>query len=1133
MSNFTKYRSIVCEVCETCTKQIYIDQSTVVCENCDIIFHTNCIDKKKFSFFRGKWFCQICTQKHDIIRYNPFLDIIENHNSDDPQEYDNNDDVFETSQKISEILENCKTYDIREFQNMVNDTNINKNNHFSTLFQNIDGNRSNFDEFATFLHQMNYEFSVIGIAETNTDPQNKQLYQIPNYTSCYQSTIGQKKKGTGVALYINNMYNFTECTEISKCSPHIESIFVEITNTEKPTIVGVIYRPPSGSMESFNSELQKILDSLKSKNAFILGDYNINLHNMQDTLSQDYEEMIIAEGFIPSIAVATHEKPMCQKTCIDNILCNSFEDLILTGSIPNHVSHHHPIFTISFTTNTLSDHTDKITIYYEYSQHNLSKLNEELKNKINKTTDPTSSFEAFDSTFSECLDKTCKLKKPKTSKRNRITNPWITTGLINSIDKKDRLYKNWKKSRNRKNLQGDKKLYEKYKMHRKILKNLIIKAKQNYYSSEFEKHSGNSKKTWETINKLRGKTKNKLKPSFVINNERILCRRIIANKFNDYFVSLASNLNMEVHEGLQSADIPPFESYLFPSCQSSIFLEDCTTEEIKAIIHDLKNGKASDIPIAVIKFTNDTIAPTLSALYNKCLSTGVFPEVLKVGKITPIFKKGNPENIQNYRPISTLPIFGKIFEKIIYNRLYKFLASKNILTEYQFGFRKNHSTHHALHHSVNIINEARKHKKHVLGIFIDLSKAFDTIDHKIMLTKLYNYGVRGVSHNLISSYLTDRQQYTSIFGENSKYKRVIFGVPQGSVLGPLLFLLYINDLINCYKDRYGCKFVLYADDTNIFIIEESRKEAIKKANIILESVRKYMLSNLLHINIDKCCYMHFAPISNKTTIDESESELDDTIKIDGKMIREVQKVKFLGVIIDNKLTWTEHISHLQNKLKIAIGVIKRIKPHIPIKTRKTIYHSLFGSHMTYCISVWGGIAQTHIEKIFRLQKRCIRILFGDQELYKPKPEPVVEHCRTSPHKNPNHNFYCKEHTKPLFSNNEILTIQNAYTYQTCIEITKVLKHRAPSSIHSLITSSVRDNSNTIILPKYSNCFTYQAAKIWNTVSKSIAKSICPISIKMSLFKNNLKESLLKIQNLYGMQEWNPGNFNIDSIRFIS
>ena len=168
---------------------------------------------------------------------------------------------------------------------------------------------------------------------------------------------------------------------------------------------------------------------------------------------------------------------------------------------------------------------------------------------------------------------------------------------------------------------------------------------------------------------------------------------------------------------------------------------------------------------------------------------------------------------------------------------------------------------------------------------------------------------------------------------------------------------------------------------------------------------------------------------------------------------------------------------------------------------KTIYHSLFESHMTYCISVWGNIAQTHIEKLFRLQKRCIRILFGDQEQYKSKFETAAR-CRPFHHQNLNQNFYCKEHTKPLFSKYEILTVQNLYTYQTGLEITKLLKYRTPTPIHSLFSTSTRVNSNILILPKHSKCFTYQAAKIWNVITKTITKSLCPISIKLSVFKNN-------------------------------
>ena len=329
------------------------------------------------------------------------------------------------------------------------------------------------------------------------------------------------------------------------------------------------------------------------------------------------------------------------------------------------------------------------------------------------------------------------------------------------------------------------------------------------------------------------------------------------------------------------------------------------------------------------------------------MQTGYFPDILKVGKITPAFKKGDQEKFENYRPVSTLPIFGKLFEKIIYSRLYGYLTSKGILYDNQFGFRKSHSCSHALNYSISEIQKCLNDNKHVIGIYIDLSKAFDTIDHVKLLDKLHMYGVSGTTHSLLKSYLSNRLQYTSILGETSSMLPVTYGVPQGSVLGPLLFLIYINDLSNCSERGI---FVLFADDTNIFVSAESIDDVYAKANSVLDSVYKYMIANQLHINMSKTSYMHFSP---RKLDDFGLTKLfsEHSLELAGVSIKSIRSTKFLGVVIDEELTWLPQIKKLSQKLNCQIGALNRIKDNIPMKFHEDLYFTLFESHLSYCVSV--------------------------------------------------------------------------------------------------------------------------------------------------------------------------------------
>ena len=542
-------------------------------------------------------------------------------------------------------------------------------------------------------------------------------------------------------------------------------------------------------------------------------------------------------------------------------------------------------------------------------------------------------FSEFTDKFGRALDLSCKLEKPKVTKRTPLNNPWITDSIITAIEKKHELKGNWVKTTNKKTPEGDMQLYKIFTDYRRILKAVINSAKNSHNCNRILENKNDRKKTWQIINELRGKSKKVVKPSIVIDNKKITDRRVIASEFNNYFNSIATKLNESIiNIDLSDCRFASFEDFLMPTNKSSIFLEDCTQDELLEIISQLDNNKASDIPIRVIKKSAHVICPVLSTYFNVLMAEGTFPDVLKVGKVTPIFKKGNLEDVGNYRPVSTLPIFGKIFEKIIYKRIYNFALSKNILDKNQFGFRKSHSTSHAVNYSVKIIEDSIKKQNHVLGIFIDLSKAFDTIDHSTLLVKLERYGIRGNANSLIRSYLSNRTQYTEVLGEKSDPLIIKYGVPQGSVLGPLLFLLYINDISN--SSNLGL-FILFADDTNIFVEGKSAEDAYRKGNSLLSSVNKYMVLNKLHINMSKCCYLHFKPKASKPV--ESELELN----IDGFPIRKTKTTRFLGVVIDDQLSWEPHIAALRRKLNYASATLCRIRDSVPKELHTDLYHTIF------------------------------------------------------------------------------------------------------------------------------------------------------------------------------------------------
>ena len=405
-----------------------------------------------------------------------------------------------------------------------------------------------------------------------------------------------------------------------------------------------------------------------------MGDFNINLfENSSNT--RKFEENFMCTGLQPTISITTHHKPNCKKSCIDNIFLKNLDtENMCTGTITTHISHHRSLFAIIVVKNKPKDSIiatpKKIT--HNYNDKNIASLNKLLKHELNEQV-PVN-FETFTSILRDCIDRTCKMKNPKISKRTKENNPWITQGLISAISKRDCLYIKWLKTVSNRCKSGNPMLREQFKKYRNMLASLIKLGKQTYYKNKFTETNGDKKKMWKLINNLRGKSASKISSSFKIRNDTVNCKHKITETFNEHFCSLAENLNKQIPNNIDKR----FTQYLPSPTESSMFLYESSLNEITQIISELKNGKPSDLPICLIKKIKFCITPTLCDLYNKCMISGKFPETLKVGRITPIYKKGTKNDISNYRPVSTLPLFGKIFEKIIYTRMYDYLTNRNL-----------------------------------------------------------------------------------------------------------------------------------------------------------------------------------------------------------------------------------------------------------------------------------------------------------------------------------------------------------------------------------------------------------------------------------------------------------------------
>ena len=387
---------------------------------------------------------------------------------------------------------------------------------------------------------------------------------------------------------------------------------------------------------------------------------------------------------------------------------------------------------------------------------------------------------------------------------------------------------------------------------------------------------------------------------------------IIANKFNAYFTSIGPELAKKIPRGNKTPS-----SFLKGDFPDSMFFTPILEYEINDIISNLKNSTSKghdNLPISLLKSCNLELSSILTHLTNESLSSGVFPDTLKIAKVIPVFKSGDNRSITNYRPISVLSNISKIFEKLVCTRLNKFLVDKQLLHDNQFGFRPKLSTCLALLQLVDELRRSIDEGNITVGVFVDLAKVFDTVDHKIMLAKLQYYGIRGVPNKWFSSYLSNRKQYVSINNSNSIPSDISCGVPQGSILGPILFIIYVNDLNSVSQQLRN---IMFADDTNLFLTGNSIETIESLMNSELCNLIEWFQANLLSLNISKTNYIVFSKKRNITA----------NILIGDTPLVKLDTTKFLGVIISCDLKWNSHIDVVLNKISKNVGIIAKVRHH--------------------------------------------------------------------------------------------------------------------------------------------------------------------------------------------------------------
>lgn len=820
-------------------------------------------------------------------------------------------------------------------------------------------------------------------------------------------------------------------------------------------IVLSIYRPPLGNFDGFYNVMEDILLSLSSlrktySTVSLCGDFNLNFKNTTDNKVRSLIDLFSSFGLQQTIHEPTRIG-ITSASIIDNIFVKS------TILFESHISK-----------NGLSDHFGQEIHFENKIQHQIQKkrtriVTSKCLEKIRLRLWNVNWNEIFqDQNTNKCLyllvniisgiyNEICPEKLICIS--NKIQPLWLNNEIKNKCAVKRQLYEG---------VLNGKIPNQLYKNYCKYLNMIIDQRKRDCNTNYILRSQNKIKATWEIVNSITTNTK---KQNFDLIS---LCEHYdkSCEQMLDHVNLFYANLGQASTRGKNHMNHIRVN-------ERSMVVHNTTATEVYNIIYTLKDTStqgADGLSTRLIKHCADTLCIPLSFIINECFENCSFPDYLKTALIKPIFKQGDQNDIQNYRPIAIIPVLAKIVEKAILSRMVNFAESCRLLTNYQNAYIQGRSTTRAIYMMIRTITISLSEKKEVAGVYLDLSKAFNSVDHDILLHKLEKMGYRGEINKLIRSYLKDRLQCTvaDYNGKDmrSKWRRVNCGVPQGSILGPFLFLLYINDLPEISKYFIN----MFADDTSVIIAEPNISLLTGQIMNTMSELNNWFQNNNLNLNVDKTHMLKFA-LQKSETISINFGNVD---------LVSTEHTKFLGLELDNLLNWKEHVDILTKKLSGMIYALRVVSTQVRTEAAMAAYHAYVASRLSYGIVFWGNSVEA--ARIFVLQKSCIRSIFGLKK---------------------------RESCSVTFKQNNILTLPGLYIFE-CACFARKHYNELLVEYESTHDYNTREFvKSTLRIPQATSArihksATIQILKIYNYLPQSYK------SASLRLFKCKLKRILIDI-----------------------